>query len=142
MSSAIQPHWYMLNNIGMATLCAGKEDAEACAAEYDQQHPRMAPHRAVQLVDAAELDKLTARLEAGKTVWRQDQDRIAELMTHRDELLKGLQSMAAAFHPPMHELDGADDEYLLEWFPEWTRARNLIAKHQPTAAPSAKGEPF
>lgn len=53
MSAATDPRWYMLNSMHMATLCAGKEDAEAAAAEYDLQYPLRAPHRAVQLVEVS-----------------------------------------------------------------------------------------
>lgn len=55
MSAATDPRWYMLNSMHMATLCAGKEDAEAAAAEYDLQYPLRAPHRAVQLVEAPKI---------------------------------------------------------------------------------------
>lgn len=51
MSEATEPRWYVLNSMHMATLCAGREDAEAAAAEYDLQYPLRAPHRAVQLVE-------------------------------------------------------------------------------------------
>lgn len=30
MSAATEPRWYVLNSMHMATLCAGREDAEAC----------------------------------------------------------------------------------------------------------------
>ena len=53
MSAATDPRWYVLNSMHMATLCAGKEDAEAAAAEYDLQYPLRAPHRAVQLVEVS-----------------------------------------------------------------------------------------
>lgn len=44
------------------------------------------------------------------------------------ELLGALQSMAVAFAPPEFEREGASDEYLMDWFPEWTKARAAIAK--------------
>lgn len=53
--------WYMLANDGMATLCASEADALAEAADADAAWPRMAPHRAVQLVPA---DQLTAAADA------------------------------------------------------------------------------
>lgn len=122
MSTAIPPRWYMLNNIGFATLCADKKEAEIEASDANMCFPHSAPHRAVQLVDVAERDELTARLEAGKTVWRQDQARIAELMTQRDELLKALKEIATTYH-------GGNKFQKI--------ARAAIAKHQPPAAPAA-----
>lgn len=48
--------WYMVNTIGMATLCRDELDAKQVASEADIAYPRHAPHRAVQLVEApAEL---------------------------------------------------------------------------------------
>ena len=59
------PRWYSVNNIGMATLCADKADAEDVARTCDIDFPRQSPHRAVQLVEASNLDtERTARQEA------------------------------------------------------------------------------
>ena len=56
-----QPRWYSVNNMGMATLCADKADAEDVARTCDMEWP----HRAVQLVEASTLDtERTARIEA------------------------------------------------------------------------------
>lgn len=57
-------HWYFVNQIGMATVCADKANAEKCASEADQAWPRHAPHVAMQLVDAAQMDSLIAALGA------------------------------------------------------------------------------
>ena len=43
--------WYMVNKMGMATLCANKADAQQEAADAQRFWPHMGPHRAVQLVD-------------------------------------------------------------------------------------------
>ena len=51
MSAATEPRWYSVNNMGMATLCADKADAEDVARTCDIDFPRQAPHRAVQLVE-------------------------------------------------------------------------------------------
>ena len=65
MSAATEPRWYSVNNIGMATLCADKDDAEDVASACDIDFPRQAPHRAVQLVEASALDtERAARIEA------------------------------------------------------------------------------
>ena len=47
--------WYFVANDGAATLCVDETDAIESAAEADIAFPRMAPHRAVQLVPADQL---------------------------------------------------------------------------------------
>ena len=47
--------WYFVANDGAATLCVDEDDARESAAEADIAFPRMAPHRAVQLVPADQL---------------------------------------------------------------------------------------
>lgn len=47
--------WYVVNNIGMATLCSDKQDATQVAVENSIQWPNLAPHRAMQLCDAGAL---------------------------------------------------------------------------------------
>ena len=65
MSAATEPRWYCVNNMGMATLCADKADAEDVARTCDIDFPRQSPHRAVQLVEVSALEKeRTARIEA------------------------------------------------------------------------------
>ena len=44
------------------------------------------------------------------------------------ELLSALQSMVAAFHPAEHEIEDSNEAYMLEWFPEWTKARAVLKK--------------
>lgn len=61
-------HWYFVNQIGMATVCADKADAEKCASEADQAWPRHAPHIAMQLVNAAQMDSLITALGACRDV--------------------------------------------------------------------------
>ena len=46
------PNWYMVNKLGMATLCSDKDGAEKEAADAQIAWPHMGPHRAVQLVEA------------------------------------------------------------------------------------------
>ncbi len=48
--------WYFVANDGAATLCADEADARESAADADIAFPRMAPHRAVQLVPAEPTD--------------------------------------------------------------------------------------
>lgn len=65
MSAATEPRWYSVNNMGMATRCADKADAEDVARTCDIDFPRQSPHRAVQLVEVSELEaERAARIEA------------------------------------------------------------------------------
>ena len=57
--------WYFVANDGAATLCVDEADARESAAEADIAFPRMAPHRAVQLVPADQLAASVAA-ERGK----------------------------------------------------------------------------
>lgn len=61
--------WYFVANGGAATLCVDEADARESAAEADIAFPRMAPHRAVQLVPADQLAAAVA----------QQRERIADL---------------------------------------------------------------
>ena len=60
------PRWYMVNKMGMATLCASKADAEKEAADAQSVWPHMGPHRAVQLVEAADVEALRAGYAAAR----------------------------------------------------------------------------
>lgn len=60
MSTPQTPRWYCVNNMGMATLCADKADAEDVARTCDIDFPRQSPHRAVQLVEVSALDTAQA----------------------------------------------------------------------------------
>jgi hypothetical protein len=54
--------WYCVSREGMATLCVDEEDARRNAAVSKEAFPFHAPYRAAQLVDAAALESLTARV--------------------------------------------------------------------------------
>lgn len=54
--------WYCLDSMGNALICSSKEDAEREAAEWEVVDSSTGPHRAVQLVDAAELEAANARI--------------------------------------------------------------------------------
>lgn len=60
----MSPRWYMVNTIGMATLCRGELDAKQVASAADIVYPQHAPHRAVQLVEASTLENLRASIDA------------------------------------------------------------------------------
>lgn len=65
MTTPQNPRWYCVNNMGMATLCADKADAEDVARTCDMEWPRQGQHRAVQLVEASTLDtERAARIAA------------------------------------------------------------------------------
>lgn len=60
--------WYMIDKDGMAMLCTDSEDAEKEAKNANMAWPHTAPHRAVQLVEVADVEALrtgyaAARLE-------------------------------------------------------------------------------
>ncbi len=117
MSAATDPRWYVLNSMHMATLCAGKEDAEAAAAEYDLQYPLRAPHRAVQLVevspplavsmsdvDQAQLAAMLAQAPAMPLVAALDESKLAACF---DQIKSDLIADGAVEH-----------DLRLEFFPE------------------------
>ena len=51
--------WYCLSSFGAATLCVDEADARATAKEANGAYPKHAPHRAVQLVAASEVERVT-----------------------------------------------------------------------------------
>ena len=51
-AAAVAGRWYFVANDGAATLCVDEADARESAAKAGIAFPRMAPHRAVQLVPA------------------------------------------------------------------------------------------
>ena len=59
--------WYFVTNDGAATLCVDEADARESASEADIAFPRMAPHRAVQLVPADQLAE--AQRDAERLDW-------------------------------------------------------------------------
>lgn len=60
------PRWYMVNEMGMATLCSDKDGAEKEAADAQMAWPHMGPHRAVQLVEAADVEAMRAGYDAAR----------------------------------------------------------------------------
>jgi len=58
MTEAQIGRWYMVNKMGMATLCSDKAGAEEEAADAQRFWPHMGPHRAVQLAPAGDMAKL------------------------------------------------------------------------------------
>lgn len=64
--------WYMLNKMGMATLCLSEKDAKKEARAMDMAWPHMGPHRAVQLVEAADVEAMRAALAKPQTAPQQE----------------------------------------------------------------------
>lgn len=58
--------WYCVTTGGLAKLCADGRDAVVQAMAFDNAYPRQGPHRAVRLVDAAEVEALRAEVKAHK----------------------------------------------------------------------------
>lgn len=76
---------------------------------------------------AAQRDALQTRLESGKEVWRQDQLRISDLMSQRDELLKLVERMLNQGQFFLTAVE-ANDPHTSD-FEQWERdARAAIAK--------------
>jgi hypothetical protein len=77
-------NWYVVDKDGESTLCVDKDDAELSARVANRAFPGYAPHRAVQLVDAAEVDALKTRiaeLERENAELRKDAERYHHLFT-------------------------------------------------------------
>lgn len=64
MTQKTELRWYCVSKDGAATLCANQADANQNAKLADEMWPRLGPHRAVQLVDSAEVERLQAELDA------------------------------------------------------------------------------
>jgi len=54
-------HWYVLDMMGVATLCADEADARRVRTEHEALYPGRRPHRAVRLAVAAAIDSEVAQ---------------------------------------------------------------------------------
>jgi len=61
---AAPARWYMVNAVGMATLCANEQDAEQAAADAQAMWPHAGPHRAVQMLEVAAAPAPAAQEDA------------------------------------------------------------------------------
>ena len=96
MSAATEPRWYSVNNMGMATLCADKADAENVASDCDIDFPRQSPHRAVQLVEASALDtERAARIEAQQRLADMQELAAKSGLAHRKAVQEAVQDAVA-----------------------------------------------
>ena len=62
----VSARWYCVSRDGRATLCTCEQDAKENVASQNIDWPHSAPHRAVQLVDAAEVESLKLAEEGAK----------------------------------------------------------------------------
>lgn len=62
MSENIKARWYVLSADGFADLCSSEAEARELAVAFEHNCPEFSPHRAVQLVDASEVDRLRETL--------------------------------------------------------------------------------
>ena len=125
-----EPRWYVLGDDGSAMLCVGEEDAREHVHFCNVEHPLTAPHRAAQLVEADELDRLRARVASLEESLHYANG-VADLaMKHRDDAENRVAEL---------EQDAEigrkwrADSSLATWFPftaeEIERLRGLIAAH-------------
>ncbi len=83
-----EPRWYMVNKDGMATLCTDRADAEKEAEDAQSVWPHMGPHRAVQLVEVADVEALRTGYAAARLEIESLQARIKAMAEeHADELM-------------------------------------------------------
>ena len=87
-----EPRWYCVNRIGVAALCLNEKDAKYAARHADDVYPQHAPHRAVQLIDAAEV----AELSRWKSTNAPRLEALQGLLDHeRAEAAKGREAIAS-----------------------------------------------
>ena len=82
------PRWYMVNKMGMATLCTDKDGAEQEAIDAQMAWPHMGPHRAVRLVEAADVEALRAGYAAARLEIESLKAQPAQLADHADDAKK------------------------------------------------------
>lgn len=147
MNAATGPRWYCVNNMGMATLCADKSDAEDVASECDIAFPRQAPHRAVQLVEVSELEKeRTARIEAQQRLADMQELAAKSGLAHRLSVQRCVQAAVAEAVAAEREACAlvCDEffvpEQVLGAHPDYLEGKHM-AKSQCSAAIRARGTP-
>lgn len=110
------PLWYFVNQIGMATVCADKSDAEKEASVADQAWPRHAPHVVMQLVDAAQLDSERAARQAAQLrieelqaqLVRADAERFKAVAAEREACAIMAWSCGMDFYKPVSPADSRE----------------------------------
>lgn len=130
-----EARWYCVSAQGLPMLCASKEDAERESARNDKEWPTGAPHRAAQLCDAAERDKLRAQVEDMRTAVhschpgcsnaRCVAERLRADVRELVECLGALDEAYCRAGSPLTKAERNEDRRRL------MAARALLAKHQP-----------
>lgn len=112
-----EPRWYVLGDDGSAMLCVGEEDAREHVHFCNVEHPLTAPHRAAQLVEADELDRLRARvaeLERDRMHAGVDICEVAAAVeiVRAQEVVKAVEALADGYHdgPFRHGFETACEE--------------------------------
>ena len=67
-----ETRWYCVSREGMATLCRDEATAQAEAQKQQDEYPRSGPYIALQLVDAAEIDRLRETLKLQQTSYERE----------------------------------------------------------------------
>lgn len=57
-SADLPARWYVVNGLGLATLCKDESDALWLVAECEREYPRHGPYRAVLLGDVQRVREL------------------------------------------------------------------------------------
>ena len=108
--------WYMMDKIGMAMLCSNRADAEQEAKDATLCYPHMAPHRAVQLVEASfdAADMATAAADG----YRASAAEVAKLRGQRMVLCSLLRECLGHLEDAAHAMYTLEEEmpvrYLVE----------------------------
>ena len=80
-----ETRWYCVSLDGLATLCKDAEDAHETAGQCDKSWPLGGPHRAVLLVDAAEIARLRHALAQGGKL---AEDRLQQMTADRAQAMR------------------------------------------------------
>lgn len=113
MTAAENGNWYMVNKDGMATLCTDRADAEKEAEDAQSVWPHMGPHRAVQLVEVADVEALrtgyaAARLEIESLrASASEAGVLADLLNRRPAMNAGLVEAYARWTAEVYRVTGA-----------------------------------
>ena len=110
MTTPQHPRWYCVDNMGMATLCADKADAEDVASTCDIDFPRQSPHRAVQLVEVSELEKeRAARIEAHQRLADMQELAAKSGLAHRQAVQEAVLEAVASEREACAEIAADED---------------------------------
>jgi len=136
--------WYMIDKDGMATLCTDREDAEQEAKDANMAWPHTAPHRAVQLVEVADVEALRTGYAAARLEIESLQARIKTMAEeHADELMVAhLDGRSqAAQQPAPSAAVHVGDSLFESWFSEYNPAHRGTKQQMRDAYAAGMGDP-